>query len=61
MKFHPLADLFPMMSDEEFKALVQDIGEHGQVEPIIIYENKILDGRNQEQMEKDKANEKKVE
>ena len=46
MKFHPLANLFPMMSDEEFKALVQDIGEHGQVEPIIIYEDKILDGRN---------------
>jgi N6-adenosine-specific RNA methylase IME4 len=46
MKFHPLANLFPMMSNEEFKALVQDIGEHGQVEPIIIYEDKILDGRN---------------
>lgn len=45
-KPHPLADLFPMMDDDAFLDLAQDIEKHGQREPIIIYENKILDGRN---------------
>lgn len=45
-KPHPLADLFPMMDDDAFLDFAQDIEKHGQREPIIIYENKILDGRN---------------
>jgi hypothetical protein len=45
-EFHPLADLFPMLLDEDLKALAEDIRAHGLREPITLYEDKILDGRN---------------
>ena len=44
--FHPLAEIFPLMSDDEFQRLVDDIRLNGQREPIWIYQNKIVDGRN---------------
>lgn len=43
---HPYADIFPMMSDEAFRALVEDIRENGLREPIITHDSQILDGRN---------------
>ena len=45
---HPIADLFPMMSDDESAALVSSMRTHGfdREHPIILYEGKILDGRN---------------
>jgi hypothetical protein len=46
LKFHPLADLFPMMSDEEINALGEDMLENSQHEPIALFEGMILDGRN---------------
>jgi len=46
MEFHELADIFPMMDAKRFAALKADIAEHGLREPIIVTENKILDGRN---------------
>lgn len=42
---HPAADAFPKMGDEEFAALKADIQEHGQHDPVIIYEGEVLDGR----------------
>ena len=42
---HELALVFPPMSEPEFAAFKEDIREHGQQEPIILYEGKILDGR----------------
>ena len=43
---HPLAQIFPPMSEEAFKALVDDIKENGLREPIIIHDGQVLDGRN---------------
>ena len=41
---HELALVFPPMTESEFAAFKQDIREHGQYEPITLYEGKILDG-----------------
>ena len=41
---HELALVFPPMTEPEFAALKADIREHGQHEPITLYEGKILDG-----------------
>jgi hypothetical protein len=45
MQEHEAAALFPPMSKREFEALVVDIKENGQREPIITLDGKILDGR----------------
>jgi ParB-like chromosome segregation protein Spo0J len=42
---HPLADVFPVMSEDEFTSLVADIRAHGLLEPIVMFEGQILDGR----------------
>jgi len=46
MKFHEIANLFPMMRPEELDDLVADVKKNGLIEPIVLYEEKILDGRN---------------
>ena len=46
LKFHPLADIFPLLEGEGFTALVTDIRESGLREPITLQEGMILDGRN---------------
>ncbi len=48
-EIHPLADLIPKMTDDEFAKLQEDIREHGLIEPIVLYENKVLDGRHRYQ------------
>jgi hypothetical protein len=45
-EFHPLADRFPLMSADEFESLKTDIKENGLLEPICLFQGKILDGRN---------------
>jgi hypothetical protein len=45
-EFHPLANIFPMMSDEEIDALGEDMLKNGQRESIVLFKEKILDGRN---------------
>jgi ParB-like chromosome segregation protein Spo0J len=43
---HPAANLFPMMSEAEYQGLKADIDEHGQREDIVVWCNKLIDGRN---------------
>ena len=43
---HPYSEIFPMMSEEEIEELANDIEANGQLNPIQIYDGKILDGRN---------------
>ena len=42
---HEITGIFPPMREKEFEALVADIQEHGQFEPIWTYQGKVIDGR----------------
>lgn len=47
MKFHPLSALFPLMRGQRFDSFVANIKKRGGlIEPITMYEGRILDGRN---------------
>jgi hypothetical protein len=45
---HPIAEIFPLLDpiSAEFLALMDDIKENDLREPIMLYEDRILDGRN---------------
>ncbi len=44
-EFHPLAHIFPILEEQDIKALAEDIKAKGLMEPITLYEGKVLDGR----------------
>jgi len=46
MEFHPIANMFPLMGDGELDELSDSIAANGLHQPIVMYEGKILDGRN---------------
>lgn len=46
MKDHPLSEIFPLMGAVELRELAVDIEKRGLEQAIVVYEGKILDGRN---------------
>lgn len=46
LQIHPAAMLFPEMTNEEWKNLHDDIRDNGQREPIVVWNGKVIDGRN---------------
>lgn len=46
LKFHPLAELFPMMTGKAFDDFVEDIKINGLLDPIWTYKGVGIDGRN---------------
>lgn len=42
---HPLAELLPVMTEEQYQELKSDIEKNGQHESIKLYDHQILDGR----------------
>mgnify|MGYP001052839394 CR=1 FL=1 len=46
MDIHEAANIFPMITGADFAALRDDIKANGLLEPIILCNGKILDGRN---------------
>lgn len=43
---HPFSEILPLIEGEEFEALVQSVTDNGLLQPIILFEGQILDGRN---------------
>jgi len=44
-KLHPLCEMLPTMDDDGLKKLTADIKANGLMEPIVIFQGRILDGR----------------
>jgi hypothetical protein len=47
-EYHEIANAFPLMEGVEFDELVADIKAHGLHNPITLFEDKILEGRNRD-------------
>ena len=47
-RVHPVAALFPMLDAVALRELADDIAKHGLLEPIVILDGVLLDGRNRE-------------
>lgn len=45
-EFHPWANTFPMLDEDELRELADDIARHGLRHPILLADGKIADGRN---------------
>ena len=43
---HPLAECFPLLPWVELQTLALDIAKNGLIRPVVIFEDKILEGRN---------------
>ncbi|SIQ98766.1 hypothetical protein [Aquipseudomonas alcaligenes] len=46
LQYHELSTLFPLINGEDFALMAKDMEANGQREPIVLFEGKILDGRN---------------
>lgn len=46
LEVHPVADMFPMLTSAELAELAESIAANGLLEPIVVFEGKLVDGRN---------------
>ena len=46
--FHPFSEIWPLLEGEAFDDLATDIAANGLLVPIMLYQDKILDGRNRD-------------
>lgn len=47
LEVHPVADLFPMLADDELRELADDIKQRGLLQPVVLdSQGRVLDGRN---------------
>lgn len=46
LQYHELSTIFPLINGDDFSLMAKDIEANGQREPIVLFEGKILDGRN---------------
>jgi hypothetical protein len=47
LEIHPLAELFPPMSEKEFEKFLEDVKEAARIiDPLWTYQGKVIDGRN---------------
>jgi ParB-like chromosome segregation protein Spo0J len=47
-EYHPFSDIWPLLEGEDFDKLALDIAAHGLKLPILLYQDKVLDGRNRD-------------
>lgn len=45
---HPAAAIFPMMDEDDLAKLAADILENGLQEPVVLFEGRVVDGRNRQ-------------
>jgi hypothetical protein len=45
MRVHPLAKIFPLPSEDDLRNLADNIAERGLLDPVVLLDGKILDGR----------------
>lgn len=60
-EIHPAANKYPMMTGLAWEAFLEDFAENGQLEPVKIYDNKILDGRHRQKAAKELSKKLKIE
>lgn len=46
LETHPLAEAFPLIEGKEFEELTASVKKHGLINPIILLDGRIIDGRN---------------
>lgn len=46
---HPVCNIFPPLDERELNELAEDIKANGLLDPVILYDDKILDGRNRQE------------
>lgn len=46
LKFHPAAEIFPLLTEDDFDAFAEDVRVKGILEPIKLFEGMVIDGRN---------------